>query len=1038
MKSRVLAISSWLCLSAVFCACGGDDDNPSPDPDAGVDGGSSGSGGSGGKGGQGGGGKGGSGGGGGDEGGSGGSGGNGADEYTVSGEVTGLNGSGLVIRLNDGEETAIDENGDFTFDTKLGQGDEYEVTVKTQPSNPVQACEVTDGSGEIDDANVDNVKIACSDVRRSVGGNVSGLGGNEIKLKNNNGDIFTINADGAFTFPATIAQGGAYNVTIDTLPNGRTCSLTKNTGTTGTSNVTDVTIACYEGLTLTARARVGSVGLTWNNNGAQSYTVHRSTDKNCDFNNASACANHAEQANVSSPYNWAADNGTVYYFHVRGNHPDNFQTRSATTGAPGARPNSAEIDNTVSAIARANDGTVYIGGAFSSVGPFTGPAAPIDRTTGLTSRTPNFPAINGSGSPVSAIVEDGAGGYFVGGTFTIAASDTVNISNLAHVRADGTVDPAWIPAPNGTVSKLVRVGERLYLAGAFSQVNTPPVGRAGLAAVSTTGAGALVSDWNPNPAPTGTVSMIVANADAVFVAGLFTSIGGASRERLARLDPANGNHVSFPLPDNTVTALALTADTLYVAGEFDNIDTTQHYGLAALALSDGALNPNVELGLGQVNPPRALAVAGDLLILGGDFENLAIGGETPVRQRLAAINRTTGALQPWAPGADGVVQALAAAGDTIYVAGNFQNIGSTARKYLAAVGTDGMVRNWAPQPQAEVNGISVDDNQVYAFGNTIRSFGVESRERLAAFKDGVLTTWGPKVTGGTVDALALDGTSIFVGGDFTNVGDTARVALAKVSDASAVLPWDAQLAAESEVNALAVGNSRVYVGGELQGAGSTNLVALSTSDATKPSAWTLPGVDEEVNAVVVDGADLYIGGDFTEVGATSRDHLAKLNADTGALISGWTADVSGSGATVNALAVLGDNLYVGGVFTAVAGGAYTNVAGVSKADPGTPITFAPAMALDGAVNAIAGTGEVLYLGGDFTNYGNKLSVIDASGDPFTRAGGLLDAGGFGGINALAVTADRIYIAGDIRTLETPGGSSPCWNFCERARPIPPP
>ena len=94
------------------------------------------------------------------------------------------------------------------------------------------------------------------------------------------------------------------------------------------------------------------------------------------------------------------------------------------------------------------------------------------------------------------------------------------------------------------------------------------------------------------------------------------------------------------------------------------------------------------------------------------------------------------------------------------------------------------------------------------------------------------------------------------------------------------------------------------------------------------------------------------------------------------------------------------------------------------------------MALNGSVNALAATSEILYLGGEFTNYGNRLAIVDTTDDPPSRAEGLLNAGGFGGINALAVSENRIYIAGDIVSLETADGPSPCWNFCERARPIP--
>ncbi|HEX3847266.1 MAG TPA: hypothetical protein VHV81_07770, partial [Steroidobacteraceae bacterium] len=56
-------------------------------------------------------------------------------KYTVSGTLTGLSGSGLVLEDNSGDDLALDSNGTFVFSSALSNGDSYSVTVKTQPSN---------------------------------------------------------------------------------------------------------------------------------------------------------------------------------------------------------------------------------------------------------------------------------------------------------------------------------------------------------------------------------------------------------------------------------------------------------------------------------------------------------------------------------------------------------------------------------------------------------------------------------------------------------------------------------------------------------------------------------------------------------------------------------------------------------------------------------------------------------------------------------------------------------------------------------------
>ena len=85
------------------------------------------------------------------------------DQFTVGGTVTGLNGSGLVLQNNGGDDLAIMADGAFTFATALGDGSAYNATVATQPTGPIQTCTVSNGSGTLAGATVTNVAIECMD-----------------------------------------------------------------------------------------------------------------------------------------------------------------------------------------------------------------------------------------------------------------------------------------------------------------------------------------------------------------------------------------------------------------------------------------------------------------------------------------------------------------------------------------------------------------------------------------------------------------------------------------------------------------------------------------------------------------------------------------------------------------------------------------------------------------------------------------------------------------------------------------------------------
>jgi len=79
----------------------------------------------------------------------------------------------------------------------------------------------------------------------SVGGSVSGLAGT-LTLQNNGVDNLGIAADGAFVFKTSVIDGGDYQVTVSTQPDGQLCSVTNGAGTIDSADVTDVAVDCVD------------------------------------------------------------------------------------------------------------------------------------------------------------------------------------------------------------------------------------------------------------------------------------------------------------------------------------------------------------------------------------------------------------------------------------------------------------------------------------------------------------------------------------------------------------------------------------------------------------------------------------------------------------------------------------------------------------------------------------------------------------------------------------------------------------------------
>ena len=85
----------------------------------------------------------------------------------------------------------------------------------------------------------------------SVGGTVSGLDAGGLVLQNNGGPDLAISGNGQFTFPAQVASGSPFAVTVKTQPNVgslQLCSVTNGSGTMPNGAVTNVAIACVAGV----------------------------------------------------------------------------------------------------------------------------------------------------------------------------------------------------------------------------------------------------------------------------------------------------------------------------------------------------------------------------------------------------------------------------------------------------------------------------------------------------------------------------------------------------------------------------------------------------------------------------------------------------------------------------------------------------------------------------------------------------------------------------------------------------------------------
>lgn len=166
---------------------------------------------------------------------------------TVGGTLTGLpSGTSVTLQNNGRDNLTLTQNGRFTFNNTLDDGDDYNVTVLTRPASA--NCTPSNNTGSINSKgdDVENVLVTCV-ASGNLTGTVSGLAtGAFVRLSNgvagSGAATLDVNANGNFAFSGTLANGTAYTVSVSQNPSGQTCSVTGASGTIQ-SNAPSTTIA---------------------------------------------------------------------------------------------------------------------------------------------------------------------------------------------------------------------------------------------------------------------------------------------------------------------------------------------------------------------------------------------------------------------------------------------------------------------------------------------------------------------------------------------------------------------------------------------------------------------------------------------------------------------------------------------------------------------------------------------------------------------------------------------------------------------------
>lgn len=608
------------------------------------------------------------------------------------------------------------------------------------------------------------------------------------------------------------------------------------------------------------------------------------------------------------------------------------------------------VDGSINTVKVVNN-LMYFGGNFSYIGDNTGRLGIAEMST---ADVIDYPRVDGTS--VDAAVSDGNGGFFIGGTFTAVGGETR--TNLAHILADGSVDPNWNPAASGAIYDLKLSPDEmtLYVVGAYTTISG--VARNRVAALEV--GSSLSCDYSLLMGESfegGTFPPSNWTTSETYPWGIGTSFYDGAQS--AQSYNAGSGQTSTMETSVTVTKTSIVTfywkiaarSTAYLYFCLDNSACTYTSGY----------NDRISGAVDWVQ--KKYIVYPGTHTLTWKYQNTSATITQPNRGWVDAVevNEYEGPCVPepmtlvkaWNPGANNIVYSVEVNNDgsVIYLGGSFSSLGvgtTIVRTRVGAVDSSGSVVSFDPVVGSSSStkvydmALSPDGSKLYVGGYYIATIGGLPRIGLGAVytSDGSVVDWvadTDRIASNVYSILPV-GDDVWVGGSFESIGGVSKYYAAKV-DAST-----AQVSAWDEINyydfsqpvyKIVDAGDKILMGRNVDLRYNREigprLVAFD-KETGELLDGSMPFVDGAVKSIAVDlnNDKVLAGGVFSSFGGVSRSSLAALDMDT-RQITNWDANLNFP-ATVNDIEIDGSKMYVGGGFTSAGGLSRNNIAAISTCD----------------------------------------------------------------------------------------------------------
>ncbi len=201
---------------------------------------------------------------------------------------------------------------------------------------------------------------------------------------------------------------------------------------------------------------------------------------------------------------------------------------------------------------------------------------------------------------------------------------------------------------NGEVLAYEQIGNRIYVAGTFTQIknwnNATVYNQAYLFAYDAT-TGAI--DLTFNPVLNNRVNTLATDGTWLFIGGRFTTVNGQTKNRLTKIAPTTGAPNAWHGNANGIVEdMVLVNGRLYVGGTFTTLKGLVRERLGAITISNGQVDPDLTVAVARpgwtgVADTKVLRLDvtpnNGRLVIGGAFNT--VGGQ--YRAQIAMIDLTT-------------------------------------------------------------------------------------------------------------------------------------------------------------------------------------------------------------------------------------------------------------------------------------------------------------------------------------------------------------------------------------------------------------